>query len=338
MHILLLETIAPGADAILRAGATVHLSETPKSGPAIAREYNIDAIVTRGKGDVSAALIDLCPNLKVISRCGVGLDNVDVAYATSRGIKVVNAPGANADTVAEHTLALMLSLQRHIFATVTAVKAGNWAVRNGFGGDEIRGKTLGIMGYGNIGKRVAQLALAFGMKVIYGARNSDTELAADDNLPRSQDANPGAIGGQGGGTPGKGLPFDELLAQSDILTIHLPLTQDTQGLLSEEALDRLPSGALIINTARGGIVDEAALGERLQDGRLGGYAADVLAKEPPAPNSSLLALPNVLVTPHAASLTARTYEHICTLTIENTLAILNGDSIDPRCIANGLLN
>jgi phosphoglycerate dehydrogenase-like enzyme len=328
MHILLLETIAPGADQILRAGATVHLSDSPTSGPSIAKQFDVSAIVTRGKGDVSAELIDLCPNLRVIARCGVGLDNVDVAYATVKGIKVVNAPGANADTVAEHTLALMLSLQRQIFASVTAVKAGNWAFRNSFGGDEIRGKTLAILGYGNIGKRVEQLALAFGMKVIHGAR------AAGSVEPRTQ------VQGEGGNSDAasSGLPLKLLLAQADILSLHLPLTEATRGLLTADLLDLLPPEALIINTARGEVVDEAALTQRLQHGRLGGYAADVLSVEPPAPSSPLLALPNVLITPHAASLTARTYEHICTLTVENTLSLLNSNQIDSRFIANGPTN
>lgn len=318
MHILLLEKIAPGADTVLRSGAEVHLSETPKSGPVIASEYDIRAIVTRGKGDVNAALIDLCPNLQVISRCGVGLDNVDVAYATAKGIKVVNALGANADTVAEHTMALMLSLQRQVFASVTAVKAGDWAFRNAFEGDEIRGKTLGILGYGNIGKRVEILAKTFGMEVVYGARKQVQGKETSGN-----DANPG-------------LALEDLLSQSDILTLHLPLTEETKGLLSAERLDQLPHGALIINTARGEIVDEAALTKQLQTGRLGGYAADVLSVEPPDPSSALLKLPNVLITPHAASLTARTYEHICTLTVQNTLSILNNAPIDSRFIANHL--
>lgn len=328
MNILLLETIAPGADSILRKGATVHLSETPESGPEIARQRDIQAIVTRGKGDVSASLIDLCPNLKVIARCGVGLDNVDVSYATAKGIKVINAPGANADTVAEHTLALMLSLQRQVFATVAAVKAGNWGVRNSFGGDEIRGKTLGILGYGNIGKRVGGLARAFGMKVVHGLHSKNKAAPrsrVQSDVGKSNEDN-------------VGLSLDQLLEHSDILTLHLPLTAATKGLLSAEKLELLPPGALIINTARGEIIDEAALTQRLASGRLGGYAADVLSVEPPDPASPLLALPNVLVTPHAASLTARTYEHICTLTVENTLAELNNLPVEPRFIANGVKN
>ncbi|MEM9259774.1 MAG: hydroxyacid dehydrogenase [Bacteroidota bacterium] len=311
-NVLLLETISQEADQRLRAKATVWLAEMPKSGPIIAREHDIHAIVTRGKGDVSRELLDLCPQLQVIARCGVGLDNVDVAYATTRGVKVVNAPGSNADTVAEHTLGLMLSLQRQTYASVAAVKAGNWDFRKTYGGDEIRGKTLGILGYGNIGKRVGDLARAFGMRVLHWAR------------PQVPTQDEGAV-----------QKLAELLAQSDILSLHLPLTEATRNLLSAEMLTHLRPHALIINTARGGIIDETALLSALQSGHIGGYAADVLAEEPPAADYPLLSLPNVLLTPHSASLTARTYNFMCVLTVNNTLDLLAGKAIDKKYIFNG---
>ncbi|NJK82764.1 MAG: hypothetical protein HC912_02080 [Saprospiraceae bacterium] len=133
----------------------------------IAEKQPIHAIVTRGKGEVNETLIAACPDLQVIARCGVGLDNVNVDFATQKGIKVVNAPGSNADTVAEHALCLMLMLQRHLYASVQAVKQNDWQFRNRYQGDEIRGKTLGILGLGNIGSKVAHLAAAFGMHIIY---------------------------------------------------------------------------------------------------------------------------------------------------------------------------
>ncbi|MEM1358628.1 MAG: hydroxyacid dehydrogenase [Bacteroidota bacterium] len=310
-NVLLLETIPPEANQRLRAKASVWLAETPKSGPIIAREHDIHAIVTRGKGDVSRELLDLCPQLQVIARCGVGLDNVDVAYATTRGVKVVNAPGSNADTVAEHTLGLMLSLQRQTYASVAAVKAGNWDFRKTYGGDEIREKTLGILGYGNIGKRVGDLARAFGMQVLHWAR------------PQVLNQDEGAI-----------QKLAELFAQLDILSLHLPLTEATRNLLSAEMLTHLRPHALIINTARGGIIDETALLPALRSGQIGGYAADVLAEEPPAADNPLLSLPNVLITPHSASLTARTYNYMCVLTVNNTLDLLAGKAIDKKYIFN----
>lgn len=312
INILLLETISPEAAERLKEQATVFMAAAPDAGPDIARKETIHAIITRGKGDVSAALIDLCPELKVIARCGVGLDNVDVAHATKKGVRVVNAPGSNADTVAEHTLGLMLSLQRQTFAAVTAVKAGNWDYRKNFGGDEIRGKTLGILGYGNIGRRVEVLARAFGMEVLHLA-HPQVKAKDDGAMARNLDA---------------------LLAESDILTIHLPLNATTRQLLDATALYQTKPGVLIINTARGEIIDESALLVGLESGRIGGYASDVLTTEPPASDSALVAHSNVLITPHAASLTARTYNQMCVLTVNNALDLLAGKSVDRRYIFN----
>jgi D-3-phosphoglycerate dehydrogenase len=166
-RVLLLESVSRQADKLLKAQVKVSEAASPDSGGEIAQSAAIHGIVTRGKGDVNRQLIGQCPDLEVIARCGVGLDNIDVDFATRRGIKVVNAPGSNADTVAEHTLGLMLMLQRHLYPSVAAVKNRDWDFRKGYQGDEIRGKTLGILGMGNIGKKVAKLASVFGMNVIY---------------------------------------------------------------------------------------------------------------------------------------------------------------------------
>lgn len=296
----------------MRKTANVFRAASPASGPEIAAKERIHAIITRGKGDVSGALIAMCPDLKVIARCGVGLDNIDVLKATRSGVPVINAPGSNADTVAEHTLNLMLSLQRKTFASVTAVKSGNWDYRNGFSGDEIRGKTLGLLGYGNIGQRVKKLALAFGMEVLHLAH---PQVQAKDDGAKARD-------------------LEALLQESDILTIHLPLNATTRQLLNAKALAKTKPGALIINTARGEIIDEDALLSALKSGHIGGFAADVLTTEPPAQNSELVALPNVLITPHSASLTARTYNQMCVLTVQNTLALLDGKTVERRYIFN----
>lgn len=162
-NVLLLETIAESAHSLLEQHGQVFLADSPYSGGEIAAQHPIHAIVTRGKGDVSQQLIDQCPDLKVIARCGVGLDNVDVPHATKKGVKVLNTPGANAATVAEHTIALMLMLQRHLYQSVQAVKANDWGYRTQYQGDELNGKRLGILGLGNIGSRVAQIAQALGM-------------------------------------------------------------------------------------------------------------------------------------------------------------------------------
>lgn len=309
-NILLLETVSEEADQLLRSGAEVFMADSPTSGPAIADKHPIHAIVTRGKGDVSAALIAKCPDLEVISRCGVGLDNVDVTSATDAGVKVVNAPGINADTVAEHALALMLSLQRQMFRSVSAVKDNDWAFRTIYQGDEIRGKTLGVLGLGNIGRKVAHLASAFGMQVIYW----NLEEVAEVNY--------------------RFCTLEEILEGADIITLHLPLTEFTHHLLNEEAFEKMKPNALVINTSRGAVVDEEALLQALMQRKIGGFAADVLTVEPPAMDYALLQLDNVLVTPHSASLTARTYNEMCVLTVRNTLDLLAGKQIDERCIFN----
>lgn len=306
-NILLLETISEEADRLLRANARVLDAPSPFAGGEIAAKEPVHAIITRGKGDVNEALIRQCPDLEVIARCGVGLDNVNVDVAARQGVKVVFAPGSNADTVAEHTLALMLCLQRNLYHTFYAVKNRKWDFRNTYAGDEIRGKTLGILGMGNIGKKVARLGEAFGMNVVYSS-------ASNQEVPYPI------------------LSFDELLRRSDIISLHLPLTTETRHLIDRNAFEKMKPNALLINTARGAVIDQAALTEALKNNRIGGFGADVLTTEPPSEDDPLPGLPNVLITPHSASLTARTYHEMCEVTVKNTLALLAGKPVDDRFI------
>ena len=308
-NILLLEYISAEALAILHKHTTVHVAETPASGMDIATKMPIDAIVTRGRGEVNEALIQNCQGLKMIARCGVGLDNVAVTTASKLGIKVINAPGSNADTVAEHTLALMLAAKRQIPTYAKAAKNNHWMHRSQYRGDEIRGKKLGILGLGNIGKKVAQLATAFGMRVQYWNRT-----------PRK--------------TPYQQVDFDTLLVTSDIISLHLPKIAATQHLINAATLQKMKPSALLINTARGTIIDETALLHALQNQTISGFAADVLQNEPPIDNHPLLQLPNVLVTPHTASLTAATFNEMCVVTVQNLVDLLAGKVIEERFIFN----
>ncbi|MEM9886621.1 MAG: NAD(P)-dependent oxidoreductase [Bacteroidota bacterium] len=310
MHnVLLLETIAPDAVQMLEQHTQLLKASSPFTGLEIAEKHPIHAIVTRGKGDVSKALIAACPDLQVIARCGVGLDNVDVAFASQQGVKVINAPGINADTVAEQTLALMLSLQRKLYTAILEVKNGNWEARKQYSGDEIRGKTLGILGMGNIGQKVAKLATAFGMKVIYWEiEDKKIEYEYKD--------------------------FETVLRESNIVSLHLPLVEATHNLINQDALSLMQSSCLLINTARGGLIEQQSLYQALKDEKIGGFAADVLAAEPPAQDELLLQLENVLITPHTASLTALTYNEMCVLTVENAINLLAGKKIEERFLFN----
>ncbi len=310
-NILLLETITDEAMLMLEKAQDVNvLTGFDKSSlkNQIAN-HSIDAIITRGKGQVDSSLLEQLPDLKVISRCGVGLDNIDVIAATKKNIKVVNAPNSNADTIAEHTIALLLMLQRNLYSTVTMTKEGRWADRNSYVGDESHSKTLGIVGMGNIGKKVAKIATALGMNVIYWSASKET-------------------------VPYPFVSFEDLLKTSDSISLHLPLTSTTERLIDATALSKMKPTALLINTARGKIIDQDALYTMLIKKKIGGFAADVLADEPPLSSEPLLQLENVLVTAHLGSLTSTTYTKMCAVTVENTLAILRGEEPMEFCIYN----
>lgn len=310
-NILLLETVADDAMRMLEEASDMNILNGYDEASLQSQIQNnkIDAIITRGKGQVRDLLMEQLSDLKVISRCGVGLDNIDVSSATKRGIKVVNAPNSNTDTIAEHTIALLLMLQRNLYNAVTMVKENRWADRGTYIGDETHGKTLGIIGMGNIGKKVAKIATALGINVVYWSSKKED-------------------------VPYTFMEFDQLLNASDSISLHLPLTPKTENLINASAFSKMKSSALLINTARGGIIDQKELFNTLQSNRIAGFAADVLAQEPPEKNAPLLQLDNVLITAHLGSLTKTTYTKMCTMTVENTLAILRNEQPMANCIFN----
>lgn len=308
-NVLLLETIADEADDLLRSQTNVIEAYDLTNVPDRAKKQPVHAIVTRGKGQVDEELLEACPDLEVITRCGVGLDNVDVKEASRRNIRVVNAPGANSATIAEHTLALMLMLVRNIWKSSERVRSGRWEWRNNYTGDEIRGKTLGILGMGNIGQRVAKLADAFGMNVIFW-----------DKFPVESNY--------------KAADFEDLLRISDVITIHIPLMKATENMIGEKEFALMKPGTFLINTARGGLINEKDLLNALDNGTLAGFAADVVSNEPPPVHHPLSAHPKTLITPHTGSLTATTYRYMCMTTVENTLRLLSGDQPDPVSVFN----
>ena len=309
MHVLLLETIENESFELLKNEKDIQLHLAWEGVPAADILEKIDAVITRGIGQVNRALYDACPNMKVAARCGVGLDNVDVAEASKRGIKVINAPGSNASTVAEHTISLMLTIQRNLFEALSAVKNGQWASRSSFKSDELQGKTLGILGLGNIGLKVANIAAAFGMKVIYWSPSK------------------------------KEVPYllvdkETLFRSADIISLHLPLNEETKDIIDEEVFNKINQGAILINTARGALVNRDALLSALDTGKLAGYGADVPFSPPPTADDALISHPKSIITAHVSSLTATTYKNMCLSTVKNVLAVLHGQAPDPQCIFN----
>lgn len=309
MHVLLLETIEDESFELLKNEKDIQLHLAWEGMPAADILEGIDAVITRGIGQVNRALYDACPDMKVAARCGVGLDNVDVVEASKRGIRVINAPGSNASTVAEHTISLMLTIMRNLFEALSAVKNGQWASRSSFKSDELNGKTLGIIGLGNIGLKVANIAAAFGMKVIYWSPSK------------------------------KEVPYllvdkETLFRSADFISLHLPLNAETKDIIDEEVFNKMKRGAILINTARGALVNRDALLSALDTGKLAGYGADVPFSPPPTADDALISHPKSFITAHVSSLTATTYKNMCLSTVKNVLAVLHGQTPDPYCIFN----
>lgn len=308
MSILLLETLHPEAEALLAQHGRVMLAETPERALAVAHAGDIEGILTRGKGKITPELIAACgPSLKAVSRAGAGLDTVDTAAAKAMGITVIYAPGKNAQTTAEHALMLMMLAGRKAAMLNANVKAGNWAVRNTYEGMELNGKTLGIVGLGSIGTRVAQLGQALGMRVIYWSRNT-----RDSRFDFYE--------------------FDALLREADVISLHVALSDATKGLIGARELALMKPSAILVNTARGALIDQTALAAALDAGKLGAFAADVLAQQPPDADDPLLKSERVTLTPHVAGLTDRTYRAVCVYCAANVLAAVRGELPDPRSV------
>jgi D-3-phosphoglycerate dehydrogenase len=243
---------------------------------------NYDALLVRSQTKVTAEVIAAAKSLKLIGRAGIGVDNIDVKAATAAGVLVMNAPDGNAITTAEHAIALLFSLARQIPDACASLRSGKWE-KSKFNGTEIHGKTLGIIGLGKIGRIVAALARGIRMQIV----------AYDPFLTQDVADEVGA----------KLLPFHEVLAQSDFLTIHTTLSDATRHLLNAEAFAKLKKGSFVIHAARGGIIDEVALLEALENGTVRGAALDVFEEEPPAPDHALLKHPRVICTPHLGAST-----------------------------------
>ncbi len=260
---------------------------------------------------VTQELISQSPNLLCASSSGAGYDPIDLDACNRHGVLVVNQSGCNADSVAEHTLGLMLSIKHRITESDRVMRAAAYTTREDLMGNEVRGLTLGIVGMGNIGRRVAQLAKAFGMQVI----------AHDPNLSQEEIQTRGAVP----------VSFKDLLSQSDVVTVHCPRTPQTMNYFGAEQYRAMKPGAVFLSTARGGIHDETALYEALRDKHLSGAGLDVWSVEPPARDNPLLSLPNVTATYHTAGVTHEARRNAATMAADQIQTVLRGERA-PRLI------
>lgn len=254
-----------------------------------------DAVIVRNRTQMRGPLLTACRRARVIGRLGVGLDNIDVAACDTRGITVIPATGANAQAVAEYVIATAMMLLRGVFLSSPSVAAGQWPRAALSHGRETAGTCLGLVGFGGIGQLTARMAHALGMTVV----------ACDPLLPHNH-----AVWARTGVAP---LSLDALLAIADVVSLHVPLTDATAGLLSAGRLAQMKPDAVLINTSRGGIVDEAAVADALRQGRLGGAAFDVFAAEPLPNGSPWQHCPNTVLTPHVAGVTAESNVRVSTL-------------------------
>ena len=301
MKVLVSDSISPkGIEILKKAGLEVDVKTGLKPEELKKEISKYNALIVRSATKVTSDIISAAENLKVIGRAGSGLDNVDKDAATKRGIVVMNTPGGNTITTAEHTIALLVSMARQIPQATASMKAGKWEKKK-FMGVELYNKTLGIIGFGNIGTHVARMAHGIGMNVI----------AYDPFLNEERAKNLGV----------KVVELDELIKKSDFITIHTPLTKETKGLINTERIALMKKEVRLINSARGGIIDEKALYDALKSGKVAAAALDVFEKEPPE-GSPLLELDNVVCTPHLGAASEEAQENVAIAVAEQIVDYL----------------
>ena len=290
MQIYLTEKIHAHAVAFLESNTGLESSGRLVQGGStvekdiISQAQGCQAILVRS-AYVTKDVMRNIPTLKVVAKHGIGVDNIDVEAATELGIQVLNAPFSNLDAVAEHTMALMMGLSKNMIQLDQATKAGDFAQRNQFVNLELSGKTLGLMGFGRIARKLAHKVSGLDMKIITSDPYVNKEEAADLGVQL--------------------VSLEELLASSDFLSLHIPLSDSTHQLMAAKTFGQMKASAYLINASRGGVVNEADLVEALQSGRIAGAALDVFDPEPPSPTNPLLSLKNVIVSPHNAAITDR---------------------------------
>jgi D-3-phosphoglycerate dehydrogenase len=311
-------TIADAAKQILRdAGAEVtYINDTVITEDILIAQLakGINAVFLRGSPPLTRRVIESARELRIIAKHGAGIDSVDLETATARGIVVVNAGGANADSVAEQSVAMMLSLARDLPQMTASLKAGRWDKPKYLGRD-FRGRLVGIVGYGEIGQRTAKLAALMGARIAVYTRSR----VPADKLVEGAEVE---------------TDLERLIGRVDILSLHLPLTEKTRNLINARTLGLMKPTALLINTARGGVVDEAALYDALKNGKIAGAGLDVFAKEPTDPKNPLFTLENVIVAPHVAAITEDTLTRLGVVTANNIIGWLQRHECDTDSVAN----
>jgi D-3-phosphoglycerate dehydrogenase len=278
---------------MLRALPGFEVVETVGKGPEVLDGALGEAValVVRSETKVTAAMMAKAPKLKLIARAGMGTDTIDVEEASRRKIPVLTAPGANSNSVAEYTFAILLALARKVSPAAVSLAGGKWD-RKSFEGSELRGKTMGLLGLGRIGSRVASIAKGFGMIVVGYDPGISAETAENLGLDL--------------------IPLDALIQRADVLSLHVKLNASTRHMIDERRLNLVKPGVLIVNTARGALIDDVALAKALADGRVGGAALDVYDPEPLAADSVLRTAPNVVLTPHLAASTVEAQTRVAT--------------------------
>ena len=299
--------IVDQALVMMREVAQVTVTRDDSEAALLAEAGDADAILVGPMPSVTRSLIESAGRLRHIARVGVGLDSVDIEAATERGILVTNAPELTADSVAEFTLSLLLSLAKNIPRCDRAVREGRWDERVELMGTniELKGRTHGIVGMGRIGRRVAVMCKGFGMRVLYFKRNRDLEFEQSLGIGY--------------------VPFQALLKECDSISLHLPLTDETANLFDSLQFKSMKKTALLINQARGKVVNEEALVQALKEGSIGGYASDVYENEPPDPKSELLGFKNVVVSPHLGGGTRESRLRVSMAVAEDVIKVMRGD-------------
>ncbi|MBI4013064.1 MAG: C-terminal binding protein [Candidatus Rokubacteria bacterium] len=304
-------SLATEARVLAEVGAGLIVAETGEEAELVRLAPAADAILTTWKR-VGPAVLDAAPRCRIVSRYGVGVDNIAVDHATSLGIVVTNVPDYCAEEVSDHAMALLLACARRVVTFATATRRGVWDVRAGRPIPRLRGQTLGLVGFGRNARALAPKAAGFGLRI----------LAYDPWVPADAVAPFGTLAAD----------LETLLRESDYVSLHVPLTPETRSLIDARTLRLMKPTAYLVNTARGPIVDEAALHRALTEGWIAGAGLDVLATEPAAAGHPLLALENVIVTPHAAFYSEASIEELTRKAAERVVAVLRGEL--PPCIMN----